>query len=89
MVSTVRMGGVASDGGPGARQVTWTAAEGRWAVVVMNADASRPVTAQLTAGVTAPVLGGIGTGLAVGAAVALLAGALLVVLALPRRSRQP
>jgi len=80
---------VASDGGPGARQVTWTAAEGRWAVVVMNADASRPVTAQLTAGVTAPVLGGIGTGLAVGAAVALLAGALLVVLALPRRSRQP
>ena len=72
--------------GPGTQQVTWTAAEGRWTVVVMNADGSRPVAAELTAGVTAPVLRGLWTGLGVGAVVTLLAGALLVALAVPRRS---
>ncbi len=75
-----------STSGPGTPQVTWTAAEGRWTVVVMNADASRPVAAELTAGVTAPVLRGLWTGLGVGAVVTLLAGALLVALAVPRRS---
>jgi hypothetical protein len=72
--------------GSGTQQVTWTAAEGRWTVVVMNADGSRPVAAELTAGVTAPVLRGLWTGLGVGAVVTLLAGALLVALAVPRRS---
>ena len=76
----------ASTSGPGTQQVTWTAAEGRWTVVVMNADGSRPVAAELTAGVTAPVLRGLWTGLGVGAVVTLLAGALLVALAVPRRS---
>ena len=75
-----------STSGPRTQQVTWTAAEGRWTVVVMNADGSRPVAAELTAGVTAPVLRGLWTGLGVGAVVTLLAGALLVALAVPRRS---
>jgi hypothetical protein len=77
---------VTSDSGPGARQLTWTAAEGRWAAVVMNADGSRPVAAQLTAGATAPALRTLWTGMAVGAAVALLAGALVIGLAVPRLS---
>jgi hypothetical protein len=76
----------AADGPPRSRRVVKTAAEGRWTVVVMNADGSRPVAAALAAGVTAPVLRGLWTGLAVGAAVALILGALLVALAVPRRS---
>ena len=71
--------------------MTWTAAEGRWTVVVMNADGSRPVAAELTAGVTAPVMRGLWIGLGVGGAVALLAGALLVALAFrtDRRTARP
>jgi hypothetical protein len=76
----------AATSGPGPPQVTWNAAPGRWTAVVMNADGSRPVAAELTAGLTAPALGGLATGLGVGAAVALLVGALLVALAIPRRS---
>jgi hypothetical protein len=75
---------VASAAGPGAQQLTWTASPGRWAVVVMNADGSRAVTAELTAGVTAPVLPALSTGLLIGGAATLLAGALLVALAVPR-----
>ena len=79
---------VATAAGPGPQQLTWTASEGQWAVVVMNADGSRAVTAELTAGVTAPVLPGLWTGLLAGAAAALLAGALLVALAIPRGSAE-
>ena len=74
----------AAASGPGPQQLTWTAAPGTWAVVVMNADGSRPVAAELTAGVTAPVLPGVSTGLLVAAAFALLAGALLIALVVPR-----
>jgi hypothetical protein len=53
----------------------------------MNADASRPVAAALTAGVIAPALRGTSAALLIGAAVALLAGLFLVALAVPRSSR--
>ena len=79
---------VATAAGPGPQQLTWTASEGQWAVVVMNADGSRAVTAELTAGVTAPALPGLSTGLLAGGALALLAGALLVALAIPRGSAE-
>ena len=52
--------------------------------LVMNADGSRSVAAELTAGVTAPVLPAVSTGLLIAAAFALLAGALLIALAVPR-----
>jgi hypothetical protein len=74
----------AAASGPGPQRLTWTAAPGTWAVVVMNADGSRPVAAELTAGVTAPVLPAVSTGLLIAAAFALLAGALLIALAVPR-----
>ncbi len=77
----------AATAGPGVQEVTWTATQGSWTAVVMNADGSRPVAAELTVGVDAPALRGLWTGLATGAAAALLAGALLVALAVPRRSR--
>jgi hypothetical protein len=74
----------AAASGPGLQHLTWTVAPGTWAVVVMNADGSRPVVAELTAGVTAPVLRGVSTGLLIAAAFALLVGALLIAVAVPR-----
>ena len=67
--------------------MTWTASEGRWAIVVMNADGSRPVTAAVSAAVSAPALHWVWTGLFVGAGLALIPGLVLIGLALPRRPR--
>jgi hypothetical protein len=75
----------ASAAGPGEQQLVWRATDGRWSVVVMNADATRPVVADLSAAVTAPALRWVWIGLFIGAGVALLIGALLVALAVPRR----
>ncbi len=80
---------VASAAGPGEQQLVWRAADGRWSVVVMNADASRPVVADLSAGVTAPALRWVWIGLFIGAGVALLVGALLMAVAVPRRRPVP
>jgi hypothetical protein len=76
---------VTSAAGPGPQQVTWTVTEGRWAVVVMNADGSGAVVTDLSAGATAPGLRWLWIGQYVAAAVALVAGALLVHAALRRR----
>jgi hypothetical protein len=76
---------VTSAAGPGPQQLTWTATEGRWAVVVMNADGSRPVVTDLSAAATAPGLRWLWIAQYAAAAVALLAGALLVHRALRRR----
>ncbi len=46
----------ASASGPGSRQVSWEPKPGEWSVVVMNADASRGVVADLAVAVRAPVL---------------------------------
>lgn len=75
----------ASASGTGTQQVTWTATEGRWAIVVMNADGTRPVTATLSAGVTAPALHWLWTALFWVAGPLLVLGAILIGLALPRR----
>ena len=78
---------VASAAGPGPQQLTWTPTDGRWAVAVMNADGSRPVDVDLSAGATLPHLQWLWIGLFVGAALALVAGAVLVVLAVRRARR--
>jgi hypothetical protein len=75
----------ASATGTGTQQVTWTATAGRWAIVVMNADGTRPVTATLSAGVTAPALHWVWTALFWAAGPLLVLGAILIGLALPRR----
>jgi hypothetical protein len=75
----------ASAAGPGEQQLVWRAADGRWSVVVMNADATRPVVADLSAAATAPALRWVWIGLFIGAGIALLVGALLVAVAVPRR----
>jgi hypothetical protein len=78
----------ASAAGPDEQQLVWRAGDGRWSVVVMNADATRPVVADLSAAVTAPALRWLWIGLFIGAGVALLVGALLVAVAVPRTVRR-
>lgn len=78
---------VASAAGPGSEQLTWTPTDGRWTVVVMNADGSRPVAVELSAGATLPHLRWVWIGLFIGAGTALVVGAVLVVLAVRRRQR--
>jgi hypothetical protein len=70
--------------GPGPQQLTWTVAEGRWAVVVMNADGSSRVVADLSLGATAPWLGWVWIGMYIGAGLGLIGGAVLVLLAVRR-----
>ena len=60
---------VAAAAGQGARTVTWPVEEGRWALVVMNADGS--------AGVRADVSVGMRTGILLRAGLVLLAASLL------------
>jgi hypothetical protein len=73
---------VAQAAGTGPQELVWTPAAGDWTVVVMNADGSRPVVADLSVGATAPGLGAVGTALFASGAAALLVGSLVVALAL-------
>jgi hypothetical protein len=70
---------VASAVGTGAQRLTWKVRSGSFTVVMMNADGSRGVAADVRAGATFPELGWIaGTLLAVGAL--LLAGSVLIMI---------
>ena len=65
--------------GAGTQQVETALQSGNWAVVVMNADASPQVAADLTAGVRSALLGPIAAGLIVGTIVLLGAAVALLV----------
>lgn len=78
---------VAQATGPGTQVITWSPANGDWAVVVMNADATRRVEVDVSAGAEVPALRWvIGILLAI-AAGALAIGTLLIVLPLRAVSR--
>jgi hypothetical protein len=47
---------VASDTGTGPRTLTWPVTGGDWTLIIMNADASTGIEADVTAGVTLPIL---------------------------------
>ncbi len=72
----------ATASGPGTQQLSWTAVNGRWAVVVMNADGSPGVAASVTVGVRAGfliplavILLGLGLLITAGAVVLIVVGA--------------
>jgi hypothetical protein len=71
--------------GTGTRDLTWSPKSGNWRVVLMSADGSRGVTAELAVGARFPHLLGIGIGLLAGGGALLLIGGLAMYAAVPRR----
>ena len=64
--------------GAGTQTLLWHVSSGQWAIVLMNADASRGVNAQVAIGATVPFLFGLALGLLIAGAVVLVGGALLI-----------
>lgn len=79
----------ASTVGSGTRTLTWDASDGHWTMVLMNADGSAPVAAEVSVGATLPFLGWGATTLLVTGAVLALVGLVLVLVALPRGHQRP
>jgi hypothetical protein len=71
----------ASTQGAGPQTLTWDAEDGDWSIVVMNADGSRGVQANISAGAKLPYLTEIGWSALGGGAVLLLVAATLVLVA--------
>lgn len=69
----------ASASGAGQQTLQWKAESGRWAVVVMNADATRGVEVEASIAVRIPVLIWVGIGMLIAAVVLLAAGVVLIV----------
>ncbi|MGY1616198.1 DUF4389 domain-containing protein [Geodermatophilus sp. SYSU D00691] len=80
---------VDSSSGSGTQAVTWRPDDGDWAVVVMRADGTAGVDAEVRAGATLPGLGWVITGLFVAGAVLLALGGLLVGLSVPKAQSRP
>jgi hypothetical protein len=78
---------VAAASGSGVQTVVWPVERGRWAAVVMNADASRGVAADVSLGGRLSFLLPLAIGLLIGGAVVLTIGVLLIVLGTRRRPR--
>ncbi len=76
---------VAQATGTGSRTITWPVENGNWTIVVMNADGSRGVSADVATGATVPGIAWVYGGLYLGAVVTLLLGAVLLLAA--RRTR--
>ena len=79
----------ASVTGSGSRTLVWRPTSGDWTVVLMSADATRPVTATMDVGATVPGLAWLATGLTVGGVVLLVIGAVLVVITVQLVTRRP
>lgn len=79
---------VAEQEGVGAQTLQWRIRSGNWTAVLMNADGSAPVAADVSLGARLGFLLPLGVGLTVGGVVLLAVGILLVVLG-ARRSREP
>jgi len=64
--------------GGGTQTLSWQITNGQWAIVVMNADASRGVSADVSVAASAPFLFALALGLLIGGAVAVLVAGLLL-----------
>jgi hypothetical protein len=80
---------VASASGSGTLDLDWDVRDGRWALVVMNADGTPGVAADVRAGATLPALTGLAVGLLVAGAALLALGTVLLVLAAVGARRYP
>lgn len=76
---------VASATGTGPQTLTWDAAGGDWAVVVMNADGTPSVDVDLGVGGTLPAVRGIAIGALIGGVVLLIIATALIVPAFATR----
>ena len=75
---------VAQASGVGTQNITWNVEGGSWAIVVMNADGTPNVTADVQLGGQVDYLVPIAIGLAVGGIVLLVGGAALIVVGVAR-----
>ena len=75
---------VAQSSGPGDQEIVWPSRSGHWTVVVMNADGTRGVSADLAAGATVPALDWLVPTLLAAAAVGLVVAIVLFVVAFRR-----
>jgi hypothetical protein len=77
---------VASDTGPGPRTVTWDAGlQGDWMIVVMNADGSAGIDADLSVGATLPGIQPLAVGALITGGVLLMVGGAVIILTITRR----
>jgi hypothetical protein len=74
-----------SESGSGPQSLTWDVSSGDWTVVIMNADGSPGVQAELSVAATLPVLQPIAIGMLIGGGVLLLLGIAMIVLPLVTR----
>lgn len=81
---------VASTEGRGSQTLDWKVRDGDWSVVVMNADGSRGVLTEISAGAKVPYLTSIGWGVVGGGTALLLAAIVLVAFGVraPRERRR-
>ncbi len=70
---------VASDTGTGPRSLTWDVASGDWAVVIMNADGSSGMDADVSVAATLSAIHDIAVGALIGAAIMLTVGLAVIV----------
>jgi hypothetical protein len=75
---------VASTAGPGQRDLTWASQPGEWAIVVANVDGHSGVAADVAAGVRTGVLLPMGVGLGAIGLLLLVAGVVIMLVALGR-----
>ena len=79
----------ASASGVGQQTVTWKVREGDWSVVLMNADGSRPLVADIDLGAKLAFLLWLAIGLLLGGVLVLAGSTALIVLAARRRQAAP
>jgi hypothetical protein len=79
----------ASASGVGTQTLTWKVREGDWSVVLMNADASRGVAAEVDLGAKLSFLIWVATGLLLGGVLVVGGSTALIVLAARTREPQP
>jgi hypothetical protein len=80
---------VTSSSGTGTRVVTWPIEPGSWTLVVMNADGSSPVAADVAVGATVPVAHRLVVALFVTGGLLMLIAAALLTVGFRRRATKP